>query len=106
MKSCQMIRTVSILLGIAALLSGCEGDEKKNPGQGGQPSRHERLSPASRCLREHKLMQVKSFPDSVSAVKAFFRASVDCGPTEAEMDSFGAWLESRGVKIESTGGER
>ena len=92
-----------VLLALAATLSGCEGDENKNPGLG-QPSRPEFSSAATKCLRQHPAMQVRSFSDSVSAVKAFFRASVDCQPTERELDAFSAWLESRGVRIEQVGG--
>jgi len=98
MKIQPLLRNAAFLAACTILLTACDENTPPSPGMGKAPS-PERVSPAIRCLRQHPAMKVSSFEDSVSAVKAFFQASVDCHPTEQEMDTFGAWLEGRGVRI-------
>jgi hypothetical protein len=100
----SLIRVVCFV-SVAASLSACGG------GEGGQPAvpspgKSERLSPSAKCLRQHPALQVKSFPSSAAAVEAFFRATVECRPTEAEVNEFAAWMDAKGVKIENPEGAR
>lgn len=84
----------------ALMLSAC-GDGRKEGG--GSAPNPEKLSPATLCLRQHPLLRVRSFPSAARAAGAFFRATVDCEPSEAEVSDFADWLEARGVTIKEEG---